>query len=107
MIRIFGIALALENAKDGLLLIDEVENGLHYSVQPDVWRFLFQAATKLNVQVFATTHSYDCIKSFEGLRERRGRSVDPTRPEGRADLRRRIRQAHDLKIVVDGQIEVR
>jgi AAA15 family ATPase/GTPase len=65
MQRVLGIALALVNAKDGLLLIDEIENGLHYSTQPDLWRLIFQLAGKLNVQVFATTHSWDCIEAFQ------------------------------------------
>jgi hypothetical protein len=62
--RLFEIALALVNAKDGLLLIDEMENGLHYSVQPAVWRMIFDMSRRLNVQVFATSHSWDCIKAF-------------------------------------------
>lgn len=65
MQRILGIALALVNARDGMLLIDEIENGLHYSVQPDLWRLIFQLAHRLNVQVFATTHSWDCIEAFQ------------------------------------------
>ena len=65
MQRTFGIALALVNARNGLLLIDEFENGLHYLVQPDLWRLIFQVARRLNVQVFATTHSWDCIEGFQ------------------------------------------
>lgn len=65
MNRLFGIALALVNSKDGILLIDEVENGLHYSVQPDVWKLIFETARNLKVQVFATTHSWDCIEAFQ------------------------------------------
>ena len=65
MNRIFGIALALVNAKEGMLLIDEIDSGLHYSVQPDLWRMIFQVAARLNVQVFATTHSWDCVEAFQ------------------------------------------
>ncbi len=65
MNRLFGIALALVNATNGLLLIDEIESGLHYSVLPDVWRLVFETARRLNVQVFATTHSWDCIEAFQ------------------------------------------
>ena len=65
MWRVLGIALALVNAKDGMLLIDEFENGLYYSVQPDLWRFIFRLAQSLDVQVFATTHSWDCIEAFQ------------------------------------------
>lgn len=69
MVRLFGIALALVNAKDGILLIDEIESGIHYSVQPDVWRLVFDTAQRLNVQVFATTHSWDCIAAFQQAAE--------------------------------------
>jgi len=63
--RLFHIIVALVNARNGLLLIDEFENGLHWSVQPKVWDIVFQLSEKLNVQVFATTHSRDCIKGFD------------------------------------------
>lgn len=65
MTRLFHIIVALVNAQDGLLLIDEFENGLHWSVQPKVWDIVFQLSEKLNVQVFATTHSRDCIEGFD------------------------------------------
>jgi AAA15 family ATPase/GTPase len=65
MNRMFGIALALVSAKDGVLLIDEIESGLHFSVQPDIWRLVFEVAHRLNVQVFATTHSWDCLTAFQ------------------------------------------
>ena len=65
MNRLFGIALVMVNTKDGILLIDEIESGLHYSVLAEMWRFIFQTARRLNVQVFATTHSWDCIVGFE------------------------------------------
>ncbi len=65
MQRLLSIALALVNAKDGVLLVDEIENGLHYQVQPQLWRVIFQTARRLNVQVFATSHSLDCIRAFQ------------------------------------------
>ena len=63
-IRLFGVALALANSRNGFLLIDEAENGIHYSVQRDYWRMILQTAHKDNVQVVATTHSWDCVKGF-------------------------------------------
>jgi AAA15 family ATPase/GTPase len=65
MTRLFHIIVALVNAQNGLLLIDEFENGLHWTVQPKVWDIVFQLAERLNVQVFATTHSRDCIEGFD------------------------------------------
>ena len=62
--RLFGMALALANSRNGFLLIDEAENGIHYSIQSDVWRMVLRAAEAGNVQVIATTHSSDCIRGF-------------------------------------------
>jgi AAA15 family ATPase/GTPase len=62
--RLFGILLALVNCKDSIFLIDEIENGFHHSILPDVWKLIFKTAKDLNVQVFATTHSKDCIEAF-------------------------------------------
>lgn len=53
--------LAILTAKDGTVLIDEVENGLHYSALADVWKAIDAAARDSNVQVFATTHSWECV----------------------------------------------
>jgi len=64
MLRMLQLVLSLVQAKNGFLLIDEFENGLHYSVQPKVWNMLFTLAKKLNVQIFATTHSKDTVESF-------------------------------------------
>ena len=106
--RLFGLALALVHAKDGFLLVDEIENGIHYSVQADLWRLIFKMAGRLNVQVFATTHSYDCIKAFEeaareseeeGVLVRLARKGDRTLV-GEFDER-------ELEIAVEGEIEVR
>lgn len=62
--RILTIILAMVNCQDGYLLIDEFENGLHYSVQEKLWEIIFSLAERLNIQVFATTHSNDTIKAF-------------------------------------------
>ena len=61
--RMLGLALAMNEATDGLVLIDEIENGLHYSVHQEVYSALMQLAKVFNVQVFATTHSAECIRA--------------------------------------------
>ena len=62
--RLFGVALALANSQDGFLLIDEAENGVHHSVQFDFWRMVLAAARSNNIQIVATTHSWDCVRGF-------------------------------------------
>lgn len=64
MVRLFHIILSLVNARNGYLLIDEFENGLHWSIQPKLWNIIFILAERLNVRVFATTHNRDCIRGF-------------------------------------------
>ncbi len=63
--RVLGIALALVNARDGFLLVDEVESGLHLSMMADLWRLIFEVARRLKVQVFAATHTWDSIEAFQ------------------------------------------
>lgn len=85
MLRVLQISLKLFGAKGGFFLIDEFENGLHYSIQEKVWELLFEMADRYNIQIFATTHSWDCIESFtkvavartetDGVLFRLGRSV--------------------------------
>lgn len=65
--RILTIILALVNSDSGFLLIDEFENGLHHTVQKQLWKVIFKLAAELNIQVFATTHSEDCISGFENV----------------------------------------
>lgn len=62
--RMFGAALALTNSRGGILVIDEAENGLYYQVQTAYWRMVLRAAQEGNVQVLATTHSWDCVAGF-------------------------------------------
>ena len=62
--RLFAAGLALASSRDGFLVVDEAENGIHYSVQHDFWRMVLRAARQHNVQVLATTHSSDCVRGF-------------------------------------------
>ena len=63
-VRIFATALAFASSRGGLLLIDEAENGIHHSIQAKFWNMVLQTAQRNNVQVLATTHSWDCVKGF-------------------------------------------
>ncbi|MBC7098496.1 AAA family ATPase [Candidatus Bipolaricaulota bacterium] len=61
MNRLASLVLAIGNAPNGIVLVDEIENGLHYSVLPKVWKVIGEVARKFNVQIFATTHSLECV----------------------------------------------
>ena len=59
--RLLDIYSEIVAADANVLLIDEIENGLHHSVMPVIWKGLFLAAKEFGVQIFATTHSWECI----------------------------------------------
>jgi hypothetical protein len=68
--RLLALALSLVRAENGILLVDEIDTGLHYTVMEAMWRLTFEAATRLNVQVFATTHSSDCWRALASISRR-------------------------------------
>ena len=109
--HILSIILALVNCENGCLLIDEIDNGLHYSVQENLWKVIFDLAKKLNIQVFATTHSNDCINSFtEVLKEENNASIGgfyrmQKRKSGRIELVEY--NAEELNSVSEHNIEIR
>lgn len=70
--RILQIAIALASARGKLLLIDEIESGLHHSVQETLWDKIFYYAQKWDIQVFATTHSQDTVRAFTYTLEKQG-----------------------------------
>ena len=108
-VRVFAVALAIANSSNGFLLIDEVENGIHHSVQPRFWKMVLQTAQRNNVQVLATTHSWDCVKGFAeasaGLEEVEGALVRLERHEGK--LRAVEYSERNLKAAAKYGIEVR
>ena len=63
MTRIARLVLAISAAPDGVVLIDEIENGLHHSVLPKVWKVVDTAAKQFKTQVFSTTHSFECVEA--------------------------------------------
>ena len=64
MNRVADIILKLVNSEHKILLIDEIENGIHYTNQRNFWRVLFRLAVELDTQIFATTHSLEMLQAF-------------------------------------------
>lgn len=63
MSRTLSLALAIASSPGGMALVDEIENGLHYTVMEKVWQAIAAVARSYDVQIFATTHSHHCIQS--------------------------------------------
>ncbi len=67
--RYIAIVCAIWKCRDGRLFIDEVENGIHYTKYEKLWEIIFKTSKKANTQVFATTHSKECIEAFSRVSE--------------------------------------
>jgi len=126
VVRTFQLAVALEYAGDyarraadrefrsnvfPVLLIDEVEAGIHHTLHADLWRFVLRAARLLDVQVFATTHSWDCLKGFAKAvaedEESDGLAIRLEKVEGEKQTGAIIIEGNDLPFVIRDSIEVR
>ena len=66
MRRLLALAVSLAETAGGYLLIDEIDTGLHWTVMDSMWKLVIEAAVASSVQVFATTHSFDCIRGLAG-----------------------------------------
>lgn len=62
--RLLELAICMANCANGYLMVDEIGIGLHYTILPKVWEFLIRAAIQQNTQVFASTHSKDCLEAL-------------------------------------------
>lgn len=62
--RIFYIVLKALSLKGKRILIDEIEIGIHYSKMKDFWINIMKVCKELDVQLFATTHSQECIETY-------------------------------------------
>ena len=108
--RILTIILAMVNSDNGYLLIDEFENGLHYTVQEKLWKIIFKLSKDLNIQVFATTHSEDCINGFQRILNNSddlsaGKLI---RLDNKNGVIKQVEfDASDLKIATEQDIEIR
>lgn len=69
LIKILSIIITIMTTENGIVLIDEIENGLHYTSLDVLWKAINEACIKYNVQLIATTHSYECINSLSKVFE--------------------------------------
>lgn len=109
MWRMLAMAIAIMRSRGGVLLVDEIDTGLHYTVMADMWKLIAETAEANNVQVFATTHSYDCVKSLASICQSNV-AVNSRVTIQRIELKRRKSVPYteaEIKIAAERHIEVR
>ncbi len=62
--KLLRIIVSIHRCRDGILLIDEIDNGLHFSAMKVLWEVILDASVENNVQLFATTHNIDSLKGL-------------------------------------------
>lgn len=67
MNKMADYVLSIINNENKILLLDEVENGIHHENQEKFWEMLFNLCNEFKVQVFATSHSQEMITAFNNV----------------------------------------
>lgn len=67
--RLLTILTSMAVTREGVILIDEIENGLHFSALKTLWRSVLTAAKEFDVQIFATTHNQETLKYLKEVLE--------------------------------------
>ncbi len=107
--RLVSILADIIGEKPDVMLIDEVENGLHHSIHEQIWAGLAETAEKLNVQIFATTHSEECLhaahNAFLGRKEYDLSVIQLFRVE--SGVQGRVLGRELIEAGIDGNIDLR
>lgn len=98
--RLLVMAIALHSTARGTLFIDEIDTGLHYSKLSEMWRMVIKAAVQLDVQVFTTSHSLDCLNGLSDCLQRDASLAEHVAVH-------RIERAIDEAVTLDGDAFVR
>jgi hypothetical protein len=62
--RFIAMLSAMLIRSKGIVLIDELENGLSYRIFQPLWKYLLKFAADNDTQVFASTHSLECVRAL-------------------------------------------
>src|ERR1035441_6134308 len=62
--RLLGICLGIGYYRNGMVLIDQIEDGFHYKILPALWESIYSLAEDFNVQLFISTHSGECMEAM-------------------------------------------
>ncbi len=108
--RLFAMALAIGNTpRGGVLLIDEIDTGLHHSVMRRMWELVIESAIRYNFQIFATTHSLDCLLALSRIVAERDDYCAQTMVHrlDRFQTHSTVFHGHELSYAIDKELEIR
>lgn len=108
--KILQLLLIVLTSPNGIVLLDEIENGFHYSVYPSVLKLLYEAALKVNCQLLITTHNIDILRQSAETMKAMGKL--PLLSYQRVSASSKGRRTYgfsgdDLEAALDAELEVR
>jgi AAA15 family ATPase/GTPase len=103
-----ALQLAIAARNDGVLIVDEIENGFYHERLPSIWKGLYESCDKHQVQLFATTHSMECLRAL--LPTLKGHEGDfrliRMKREGNQSVAKII-NGDSLEAALEGDVELR
>ena len=67
VVKALALLASVVEAKNGVVVVDELDNGLHHAPLAELWKAIFVACKECNTQLVATTHSYECVEAFSQI----------------------------------------
>jgi AAA15 family ATPase/GTPase len=67
MNKVADFILRIINNPNSIILIDEIENGIHHENHRNLWKMLFDLCNEYKVQLFTTSHSAEMIEAFKDV----------------------------------------
>jgi hypothetical protein len=106
--RLVDIMVTVPLAKQGLGLIDEIESGVYFENLRALWSVVDRLSRESNVQVFATTHSWECVSAAHRALGERSADLRIHRLERHTDKMLAFTYPPDLiEAAVEDRVEVR
>ena len=106
--KFLSILLSIARASQGLVLIDELENGFHFSHYKSIWRRLADWGEGFSCQLFVSTHNRECLRALIPTVQRHPQWFSLVRLEkGNGTSRIRQFNAADLLAALEEEVEIR
>ncbi len=106
--RLFSFILVFQEASGGFVLIDEIENGIHHSKLDDLWATIANLAIEFEVQVFTTTHSYECVQAARDVFSNRDQEALLLRLDRiNGEVKAKLLDTVKLETALEANLEIR
>jgi AAA15 family ATPase/GTPase len=106
--KLIGILLGIATQKGGVILIDEIENGFYFDRLPPIWKLITEFAVLYNVQIFASTHSWECLQAAGNFAKNANKENNFTLIQSRNEAEEfRVHSGEAFISAINHQIDVR